>query len=72
MTSTQQSIRLNVNMNTDTAEGLRYVAEKYGITVTEALRRVVSLGYFLEKQTEDGSVVLVEDKKGKQNQLVMI
>jgi hypothetical protein len=71
MTQTQQSVRLNVNMNTDTAEGLRYVAEKYGITVTEALRRIVSLASLLEKKTEEGGMILVEDKKGRQLEVFM-
>lgn len=72
MANTQESIRLSVNMNLETAASLKDIAEHYGITVTEAVRRVVSLAHFVEEKTRKGGVVLIQDKNGKQQELVML
>ncbi|WP_241031951.1 ribbon-helix-helix protein, CopG family [Rhodococcus koreensis] len=69
----QKSIRLSVNMNTETAEALREIAEAYGISVTEAVRRAVSVAHFVEEQTRQGKTVQIEDPKtGKVRELVMM
>ncbi|MFJ9782228.1 hypothetical protein ACIRSS_21765 [Amycolatopsis sp. NPDC101161] len=63
--------RLTVNIGPSTAEALRLVAEKEGVTVTEALRRLVSYGELLYRAVKiDGKDVLFRD--GKETQQVLI
>lgn len=66
------SARLSVNMNDETALALREIADYYGITVTEAVRRAISVAKFIDDKTREGSTVLVEDRNGKQRELVMM
>ncbi|MHD0301845.1 ribbon-helix-helix protein, CopG family [Rhodococcus erythropolis] len=66
-------IRLSVNMNNETADALREIAEHYGVSVTEAVRRAVSVAYFVEHETWEGNTVQIEDPKtGKVRELVMM
>ena len=66
-------IRLSVNMNQETADALREIAEVYGVSVTEAVRRAVSVAHFVEEQTRAGKTVQIEDPKtGKVRELVMM
>ncbi|MDJ0016492.1 MULTISPECIES: ribbon-helix-helix protein, CopG family [Rhodococcus] len=66
-------IRLSVNMNAETADALREIAEAYGVSVTEAVRRAVSVAHFVEQQTRAGKTVQIEDPKtGKVRELVMM
>lgn len=73
MTETQKprNIRLNVNMNEETASRLRDIAETHDISVTLAVQRAVNLAHFLDEHTRKGNIVLVEDKRGKQMQVLM-
>ena len=41
-------VRLNVNLNKETAAALKDIAEKQGISLTEAVRRAVALLKFIE------------------------
>ncbi|PCK27846.1 CopG family transcriptional regulator [Rhodococcus qingshengii] len=66
-------IRLSVNMNNETAGALREIAEHYGVSVTEAVRRAVSVAYFVEQEIREGNTVQIEDPKtGKVRELVMM
>lgn len=62
---TPKSIRLSVNMNPETAEALKEIAEKNHISVTEAVRRAVSLAHFIEEQAREGKSIQIEDPKSK-------
>lgn len=73
MANTQESIRLSVNMNLETAAKLKEIAESYGITVTEAVRRVVSMAHFVDRQSAKGGIVEIRNPKtGKVREVVMI
>ena len=54
------AVKLSVNLPEDTVSKLREIAEKRGITLTEALRRAISHERFLEDEVENGGKVLVE------------
>ncbi|WP_146060410.1 hypothetical protein [Amycolatopsis sp. CA-128772] len=63
--------RLTVNIGPSTAEALRMVADNEGVTVTEALRRLVSYGELLYRAVKvDGKDVLF--REGKETQQVLI
>lgn len=65
-------IRLSVNMNTETTEALREIAEKQGVSVTEAVRRVVAVAHFVESETSKGSIQVEDNKTGKVKELVLM
>lgn len=60
-----QLTRLNVNLNAETADALKAVAESKGITVTEAVRRSVAVYAFLMEEEKQGRHVQTATRKGK-------
>ena len=71
--SATKSIRLSVNMNSETAEALKELAERNQISVTEAVRRAISVAHFIEEQSRAGKSVQIEDPKtGKVRELIMM
>lgn len=58
------SSKLTVNINAATEQALRHVAEREGVTMTEALRRLVSCGDLVYRATkEDNADVLIRHGK---------
>lgn len=69
----QKPFRLSVNMNPETADALREIAKAHGISITEAVRRAVSVAHFVEQQSREGKSVQIEDPKtGKIKELLMM
>jgi hypothetical protein len=58
------SVRLHVNINDETAEALRHCAEVRGTTVTEVVRRSVSVLAFFEKARRRGYRLRLVDTDG--------
>jgi len=54
-------VRLNVNINAETAEALKALAEAKGISVTEAIRRAISVYKFVEDEVQIGRKVRTMD-----------
>lgn len=50
--------RLNVNINDETAVALKQLAERRQTTVTEIVRRAVSVYKFIEDEVVDGDKTL--------------
>jgi hypothetical protein len=50
--------KLNVNINDETAAALKDLAERRQITVTEVVRRAVSVYKFVEDEVVDGDAKL--------------
>lgn len=72
-TAEQKPIRLSVNMNPETADALREIAKAHGVSITEAVRRAVSVAHFVEQQVREGKSVQIEDPKtGKVKELLMM
>lgn len=62
--------KLSVNLPDEAVEALRELSAREGITMTEALRRAISVQRFLQEQEAEGGKVLVEDKDKSIRQLV--
>lgn len=58
-------VRLSVLVNHDTAEALRGLRDENGITVTEAIRRAVSIAKFFYDQKREGRVIRTMNAKGR-------
>ena len=57
--------RLSVNMNEETAQALKELAEKNGLSVTEAVRRAISVYKFVNDELESGRKILTMDPNEK-------
>ncbi|AYM40176.1 hypothetical protein [Mycobacteroides chelonae] len=51
--------RLNVNINSQTAGALKDYAEQHGVSITEAVRRLVAVGDFIATAQEEGKQVVL-------------
>ena len=65
-----KTVKLSVNLPTESVEALREYATAQGITMTEALRRALGLQKFISKEVAEGAKVLLEHKGGDIRQLV--
>lgn len=63
-------VKLTVNLAEDVAQALKEMADRRGISITEAVRRAISTEKFIEDETAAGSKVLVEDKDKTIRQVV--
>lgn len=54
--------RLNVNLNDDTARALRDLAAEQGTTVTEIVRRAVSVYKFFDDARDEGKSIQLVDR----------
>lgn len=65
--------RLSVNINSETAEKLRWYKEHKQTSITETVRRAVALLHLVEQESESGNEILIRSKDGKSvRQLWMI
>ncbi|MFI9204745.1 hypothetical protein [Streptomyces sp. NPDC053048] len=64
-TTDTQITRLSVNINAETATKLRWYKEQKGISITETIRRAVALLDLVERETANGSEVLLKSRDGK-------
>lgn len=62
--------KLIVNLPTESVEGVRDLAKRTGMTMTETIRRALGVQQFLSDEVDKGSKILIEDKNGKFRQLV--
>ena len=66
-------VRLNVNLNKETAAALKEIAAKQDISLTEAVRRAVSVLKFVTDEQEAGRVIQAMDCDGRnKKELVLL
>lgn len=63
-------VRLNVNLNRETAEELHRIAATHGLTITEVIRRAVSVYGFIHDETQAGHTV--STGKGRKRREVVL
>lgn len=61
LTGDAKSVRLSVNLAKDVADALRWIADKRGISVTEAVRRAISTQNYVERASDRGAKILVQE-----------
>jgi hypothetical protein len=65
--------RINVAVNQETVKALEEVIEREGVTLTEAVRRLVGYGDYVYKAVkEQGAEVLMREKNGTTRELVIL
>ena len=58
-------VRLSVNLNKETADALKEIADRQNISVTEAVRRAISIFRFIESEREEGRKIQAVDAHEK-------
>ena len=69
---TGKLVRLSVNLNQETADALKEIAEETGISLTEAVRRAISVYKFVDDEIDAGHRVQTVDQKGAVRELVIM
>ena len=64
-TTTTGIVRLNVNLNTETAETLKQMAEENGSSLTEIVRRAIAVYKFIEDESREGHRIQTVDPESK-------
>lgn len=66
-------VRLNVNLNQETAEALKEIASEHNVSYTEAVRRAITVLKFIEDEQAQGRKVQTMDpnEKNKRELILM-
>jgi putative aminopeptidase FrvX len=62
--SAPRKVRLNADLSPDVAEALKNLAEKQGVSLTEALSRAISTEAVLAEKRRKGGKVLIQEGEG--------
>jgi hypothetical protein len=54
--------RLSVNVAPDVGDAIDQLAKRHGTTITDVIRRAVSIYKYIDDETTVGARILVEDK----------
>lgn len=65
-------VRLNVNLNQETAVALRELAALNGITYTEAIRRSIAVYKFLTDEVQAGRKIHTMDQDGRKTREMVL
>jgi hypothetical protein len=70
MPPTRAVTRLSVNLSPEVADALRSIAAEHGITITEAVRRAISIQNYVETALQQGAKILVAEPDGHMRELL--
>lgn len=55
-------VRLSINLSIETAETLKALVDRKGVTITEGIRRAIAVWRFVEDETSRGNQIAVIEK----------
>jgi hypothetical protein len=58
----QTVVRLSVNLSSEASAVLRQMAQKRGVSITEEVRRCISVQYFLDDAINKGNKILLLER----------
>lgn len=64
-------IRLNININTQSAGYIETVSERRAVSKTEAVRQLIGVGGYILNALAEGKTIYLEDQHGHQDRVVM-
>lgn len=64
--------KLSVNINKDTADAIKEMAEARGISITEVIRRAISIAVFIYEETRAGRQIHTVRADGKKRRELII
>jgi hypothetical protein len=62
--ATREPVRLNVNLDAETATALKGLAETHGISLTEIVRRAISVYRYFDTETRSGRRIQTINRNG--------
>lgn len=73
LTAQQELVRLSVNMNPETAEALKELANSKHLSYTEAVRRAIAIAKYINDEVNEGRKVQTVDADRKDiRELILI
>ncbi|MEU6688303.1 ribbon-helix-helix protein, CopG family [Streptomyces sp. NPDC046832] len=63
--------KISVNLSVEVMKALKEMAEHQNVTMTEVLRRSISIYKFLSDSVGDGKAVLLEDPTTKETEKII-
>ncbi len=64
-------VKVTVNLPKDLVDAVRALANKRHVTLTEVIRDAIGTEKFLADANDEGSKILIEDKKKNLRQIVL-
>jgi hypothetical protein len=64
------AVKMSVNLSNDVATTLKNMASRNGITITEQLRRSITIAVWAESVKASGGKILVEDRLGRVREVI--
>lgn len=65
-------VRLSINLSAEAAEAIRDITARRGITITEAIRRAISIHKYLDDAAQRGAKILVEESDDSVKELIFV
>jgi Ribbon-helix-helix protein, copG family len=68
----ERSVRLSVNLSAESAETLRALIRRKGLTITEGIRRAIIVWKFVEDENTNGNQLAVIEQDGSIRKVVLL
>jgi hypothetical protein len=68
----ERSVRLSVNLSVESAETLRALIKRKGLTITEGIRRAIAVWRFVEDETSKGNQIAIIEHDGSIRKVVLL
>jgi hypothetical protein len=68
----ERSVRLSVNLSVESAETLRGLTRRKGLTITEGIRRAIAVWRFIEDENNNGNQIAVIEHDGSIRKVVLL
>jgi hypothetical protein len=66
----QTSVRMTVKLSPQAAEALKTISDERGITLTEALRRGISIHSYIHEAVKRGAIIMAKEPDGSVKELI--
>lgn len=66
----QEQVRISAFLPLEVFDALQWLADKRGVTMTEAIRRSISTEVFVEEQLERRAQFILQDEAGVQREII--
>ena len=68
----ERSVRLSINLSVESAETLRSLIRRKGLTITEGIRRAIAVWKFVEDENSNGNQLAVIEQDGSIRKVVLL
>ena len=65
-------VRLSINLSAETADAFKALIERKGLTLTEGIRRAITVWRFLEDETAKGNQIAVIEQDDNVRKVVLL